>query len=95
MPWIHDVRAHAQAALERLLDESTPDDLSRARNWVESCERAGLHVDLWEMRHFLSLWLARLSGEAPDQAAHDLARAGAEKLGFSPVLFAGLEAVRQ
>jgi hypothetical protein len=83
LPWAFEVRRALRALLETLLDGADEAALSRAGRWLEAFEKAGLHVDLWELQHLFWRWRARLAARPSSPAERRLAAALGAKLGFA------------
>jgi len=91
LPWEGLARAEAAAALERFLAGGSRPDLDLSLRWLAAAERAGLRLDLFELRSRVLLWQER-GGAAADAAQRGLLRGLFEKLGLSPLLLAPTEA---
>jgi hypothetical protein len=94
LPWADLVRAQIQAALGDFLASGAQPVLDQALRWLGAAELVGLHLDLFELRSRLLVWLERSAGDT-DPAHRDLARALAEKLGLSTSSFFPSEACPQ
>jgi hypothetical protein len=103
LPWADLVRGAIQAALGDFLaagpggasdTAGARPALDRALRWLSAAEQVGLHLDLFELRSRLLVWLERSAAYA-EPAHRDLARALAEKLGLSTTFFSASEACSQ
>jgi hypothetical protein len=83
LPWSFVARGKLKSALESLLAGADDAALARGGRWLEAFERAGMHVDVWELQHLFWAWRRRLAERPTAFAERRLAAAFGEKLGFS------------
>ncbi len=91
LPWIGEVRRHLLAILEAVLAQPTPENLSRAARWLSALERAGLHMDIWELQQFFWRWRLSLKERQALPNERETAQALGESLRFSPAVWAEKE----